>query len=210
MNSEASVQERVISLGAGLATIPERLLLAHARGKILFICGAGVSNPAGLPDFRSLVIDVYQKLDAGVHTVLKTLPLGICNQWETNVSDLNDAQRAEVKRFILGDYDVVLGMLERRLDNQTRGDSRVRHAVIHRLRANTDRPAPIHSALMRLADRGGVTTIATTNFDLLLERAARRRPSPVQSYSLGAIPRPSMQSDFSGVFHIHGTLDPKP
>ena len=38
---------RKISLGDGLAAIPERLLLAHARGEVLFIVGAGVTKTAG-------------------------------------------------------------------------------------------------------------------------------------------------------------------
>ncbi|MGF6226292.1 hypothetical protein QFZ27_000247 [Inquilinus ginsengisoli] len=209
MKSDTAAQDRVISFDSDSAAIPERLLLAHARGEVLFICGAGISRPAGLPDFRDLVIDVYQALDAAVHAVLSGLPRGTCNQWEVDVSTLNDPQRAEVKRFIVGDYDVVLGMLERRLDNQTRGDSRVRHVVTERLRTG-NQPASIHRALLRLADRGGVTTIVTTNFDLLLERAGRWRGSPMQTYSLGSIPRPTRRSEFSGVLHIHGALDPKP
>jgi hypothetical protein len=63
---------------------------------------------------------------------------------------------------------------------------------------------------MRIADRGGATTIVTTNFDLLLEVAAKRLGSPVQTYSLGAIPRPSRQTDFAGVLHIHGALVSSP
>jgi hypothetical protein len=55
------IEDRVISLGNGLAAIPERLLLAHARGEVLFICGAGISRPAGLPDFRELVLDVWRR-----------------------------------------------------------------------------------------------------------------------------------------------------
>lgn len=166
--------------------------------------------PAGLPDFRRLVIDVYRDLDPSVHAVLSQVPSGTCNQWEVDFSTLNNPQRAEVKRFIIGDYDVVLGMLERRLDNQTRGDSRVRHAVTSRLRGAGSKPKPIHRALMRLADRGGASTIVTTNFDLLLELAAKRRGPAIQTYSLGSIPRPTRQSDFAGVLHIHGALDPKP
>ena len=46
------VSDRVISLGSGLAAIPERLLLAHARGEVLFIAGAGISKPAGLGNLR--------------------------------------------------------------------------------------------------------------------------------------------------------------
>jgi len=46
--------ERDIALGPDLPPVPERLLLAHARGEVLFICGAGVSQPAGLPLFKGL------------------------------------------------------------------------------------------------------------------------------------------------------------
>ncbi|WP_312794466.1 SIR2 family protein [Tianweitania sp.] len=201
------IEDRVISLGSGLAAIPERLLLAHARGEVLFICGAGISLPAGLPDFRKLVIDVYSQLDAGVHAVLSTLPSGVQKHSQVDCSGLTGRQTAEVQRFINGEYDVVLGMLERRLDDRTRGDSQVRREVASRLHSKTSKPAPIHRALMRLADRGGSTTIVTTNFDLLLELAAQRLRSPVPTYALGSIPRPSRHSDFTGVLHIHGALE---
>ncbi len=200
-------EDRVISLGAGVAAIPERLLLAHARGEVLFICGAGISLPAGLPDFRALVLDVYARLDAGVHAVLSGLPAGIRHHGQADCNGLTERQTAEVQRFIVGEYDVVLGMLERRLDDQTRGDSQVRREVAARLRSGSSKPAPIHRALMRLADRGGVKTIVTTNFDLLLEIAAQRLRPPVQTYALGSIPRPSRQTDFAGVMHIHGALE---
>jgi len=159
-------------------------MLSHARGEVLFICGAGISRPANLPDFRELVLDVYAVLDTGVHAVLTDLPRVACNQWAANCTGLTERQAAEVKRFIVGDYDVVLGMLERRLDDQTRGDSRVRREVANRLRVGGSKPASIHRTLMRLADRGGATTIVTTNFDLLLEVAARRLRSSVETYSL--------------------------
>ncbi len=201
------IEDRVISLGNGLAAVPERLLLAHARGEVLFICGAGISSPAGLPDFRQLVLDVYERVDGAVHSVLASVPAGASNQWQANYAGLTERQTAEVKRFIAGDYDVVLGMLERRLDDKTRGDSQVRREVVGRLRSGAKDPTPIHKALIRLADRGGARTIVTTNFDLLLEEAARRLRSPIQSYVLGSIPRPSRQTEFSGVLHIHGALE---
>src|SRR5258708_6179990 len=203
---DPSAEDRVISLGPGAAPIPERLLLAHARGEVLFICGAGISRPANLPDFRQLVLDVYGVLDTNVHHVLCGLPRGACNLWETNCAGLTHSQTAEVRRFINGDYDVVLGMLERRLDVRTRGDSRVRNEVARRLRKDGPKPGSIHRALMRLADRGGSTTIVTTNFDLLLEAAARSRLSAVETYSLGSIPRPPRSTQFAGGLHIHGAL----
>lgn len=63
---------------------------------------------------------------------------------------------------------------------------------------------------MCLADRGGAITIVTTNFDLLLEDAARTSYPAIQTYALGGIPRPTRRSDFSGVFHIHGALNRNP
>jgi SIR2-like domain len=123
---------------------------------------------------------------------------------------LRHAQAAEVKRFVARDYDVVLGMLERRMEKQSSGVSSVRRAVADELRAFNVRPAPIHRALMRLADRGGAVTIVTTNFDLLLEDAAKRSGLLIQTYALGGVPRPGRHSDFAGVLHIHGALDSNP
>lgn len=210
MTDGTAANDRVIFLGSGSAAIPERLLLAHARGEVLFICGAGVSRPANLPDFRQLVVEVYQVLDTGVHAVLAGLPRDICNLWQADCKSLTDRQCAEVRRFIAGDYDVVLGMLERRLDNQTRGDSRVRREVANCLRRGATQPSSLHRALMRLADRGGSTTIVTTNFDLLFEAAGKNLRPRSGTYALGSIPRPGRHAAFSGVLHIHGALDRDP
>ena len=181
-----------------MAPIPESLLRAHTRGEVLFIAGAGVSRDAGLPDFRKLVVSVYEELDSAVHSVISD------DGQET--SKLNASQKAEVKRFRKGEYDVVLGMLERRLEGEASNRSPVRQEVGAIIRSK-NKPAPIHRALMRLADRGGAVTIITTNFDLLLENAARNMKSPVQTYALGGIPRPTLRQEFNGVLHIHGTLD---
>lgn len=206
----AEISDRVIPLGLGLAAIPERLLLAHARGEVLFIAGAGISQSSNLPDFRDLVLRVYAQLDTAVYTIISNIPPEAHNQWSTDRSGLTDQQAAEVKRFIKGDYDVVLGMLERRMDGQSHGRSSVRKAVAGELRSSGVKPAPIHHALMKLADRGGAVTIVTTNFELLLEDAAKKSSPEVQTYSLGGIPRPGRGNSFSGVLHIHGALDRNP
>lgn len=208
-------EDRWISLGDGVAKVPERLLLAHARGQVLFITGAGTSRPAGLPDFRGLVLDVYEQLDAAVHGAL--LAASHCAAIPPTAG-LSDKQNAEVNRFRANEFDVVLGMLERRMDGPTALTTTVRQKITELLRtvrsasghSTSPRPAPIHRALMRLADRGGATTIATTNFDLLLEAAAKKGRS-VQTHALGGIPRPGRRRDFAGVMHIHGALtkDPK-
>jgi hypothetical protein len=204
-----SLLDRLTKLGSGLPPIPERLLLAHARGGVLFLTGAGISQPAGLPDFRGLVVDTYAKLDAAVHGVIASIPRGVCNQWSPNTTHLTDQQAAEVRRFVNGDYDVVLGMLERRMDGKSAGASSVRQTIVQILRGRSGKPASIHHALMRLADRGEVLTIVTTNFDLLLEDAFHKKET-VQTYTLGGILRPSLSREFSGVLHLHGALDRNP
>jgi NAD-dependent SIR2 family protein deacetylase len=179
-------------------------LLAHARGHVLFIAGAGISKPAKLPDFRELVLGVYEKLDGAIHETIDNHKDGD----PIDFSKLSNRQAAEIKRFLQGDYDVVLGMLERRMDRQPGITSQARKTIAEVLRVAGAKPAPIHKALMRLADRGGATTIVTTNFDLLLQAAVAKKANPKPlTYALGGIPRPGRNIDFSGVLHIHGALN---
>ena len=200
------MDSRELAFGEGLMRIPERLLLAQARGKVLFVCGAGVSKPAGLPLFRGLVKTVYKRLDPAVYATLDEMDKQRGSDWRAYCGDLTEVQTAEVGRFAAGEYDVALGMFERRIDGRAARSSRVRTTVAEILRAIGSRPAPIHRALIRLADRGGAVSIVTTNFDRLLEEAgARMRPRPT-AHGLGAIPRPTQRPEFSGVFHIHGVL----
>ena len=53
-------------------------------------------------------------------------------------------------------------------------------------------------------------TIVTTNFELLLENAAKGAQPTIQTYALGGIPRPGHSDAFAGILHIHGALDPNP
>lgn len=190
---------RLIKIADDAAELPENLLLAQSRGEVLFLAGAGVSRgaPACLPDFKTLARQLYEELDASVCPYLddKSLP----------PDDLTPPQCAEVDRYHGGDFDVALGLLERRLDGpEATETSRVRNAVQQRLSAKT--PTRLHRALSRLADRGNATAILTTNFDRLFERCTRRKNHPVPTYGLGGMPRPSIRADFSGIFHIHGVL----
>lgn len=212
MKTTSTNNERLILLGPGLAAVPESLLLAHARGEVLFIAGAGVSQPAKLPNFHGLVIQVYEHIDGAVHEVISKIPPppDACFHWSDDFHGLNDLQLAEVRRFINGDYDVVLGMLERRIEGKTHGKSNVRQKIAQILRNPDISPAPIHKALMQLADRGGISSIVTTNFELLLEDACKNTKPPLQTYSLGGIPRPGRGEEFAGIMHIHGALDRNP
>ncbi len=202
-------QDAEVVLGEGCASLPERLLLHHAEGKVLFLAGAGVSmpKPACLPSFRDLVLKVYKQLGDPVLPFLEA-PAGDRDELPEG-PPLTPEQKAEVESFEKRQLDVVLGMLERRIDGQQTEESRMRQAVVRLLQP--DPPAEyagIHRDLLRLSDRGGVTAILTTNFDLLLEAAGREAKCSVESLALGAIPRPSLRPSFSGVLHLHGALRP--
>ena len=109
-------EDRWILLAPGTARLPERLLLAHCQGKVLFITGAGISRPSGLPDFRGLVLDIYKEVDPETHAVMSALPAEACNRGSPPTDTLSAEKRAEVNLFLRREYDVVLGMLERRID----------------------------------------------------------------------------------------------
>ncbi|MCA3361176.1 MAG: SIR2 family protein, partial [Roseomonas sp.] len=204
--------DQELQLAPGLPGLPERLLLAHAQGRVLIIAGAGVSMqpPSCLPDFGSLVRRVFAQLDKaiGAHLDEPTDGRGI-GGIKGSLPPLDAEQTAMLGRLGEKEYDVALGMLERRMDRDQERESTVRRAVTGILR-ETGRHAPIHTSLVRLANRGGAATIATTNFDLLLERAAKALRTPLQRYALHDIPRPSLRPEFAGVLHLHGALDQNP
>ena len=147
----AAQSSRQVSLGEGLAAIPESLLLAHASGQVLFVVGAGVSCQARLPDYRELVRRVYQRVDAAAYEAMVAPPPGPEQSSPVTPAQplprsLTSAQRAEIKRFVKEEYDVVLGMLERRIDPGGHKESQVRRAISAEIRANLTNPAPIHKA----------------------------------------------------------------
>lgn len=208
-----------VFLGSGLPGLPLELLLARDRGEVLFLTGAGVSRPppSSLPDFRGLVLDICARIDTGLASALKEMIEDACSAgaaippreprpWTEFTCNLDPGQKAEFKRFHDGDYDVALGMIERRLGGAGRG-SRMRAAAAAVLGARRQ-PNAVHKAINRLARREGRLFLATTNFDRLHEAAAGAG-ADIPSYGLNDLPRPSRRADFRGVFHIHGLLPGK-
>ena len=73
--------------------IPEPLLQAHEEGRVVFFCGAGISYPAGLPGFKGLVDEIYQRVGTTRSAI------------EQEAYDRNQ-------------FDATLDLLERRLPGQ--------------------------------------------------------------------------------------------
>ncbi|MDJ1638564.1 SIR2 family protein [Rhizobium rhizogenes] len=196
-----------VYLGAGLPTLPEDLLLARDRGEVLFIVGAGASYPApsNLPDFGGLVRDIYGIVDVAMSGAITAVKTTGGPTWNDEALLLSHQQRTELKFLCQSEYDVVLGMLERRIDGDPSRLSTVRRAALQVL-AGTTAPNSIHDALVRLGQRYGQTLLATTNFDRLLSEAARNLRLSYDGFALGEIPYPSRGTDFAGILHIHGKL----
>jgi hypothetical protein len=160
--------------------IPEALLEAHEDGRVVFFCGAGISYPAGLPDFKGLVDELYQR----VYTTRSPI---------------------ENEAYNRGQYDATLDLLERRLPGQRIA---LRRALAHALKPKWRRPGATdtHAALLQLArSREGSTRLVTTNFDHVFERAARRTGQKLHSYTAPMLPIPK-NSRWDGLVYLHGLL----
>jgi len=163
--------------------IPDALLQAHEEGRVVFFCGAGISYPAGLPDFKGLVEHIYQ--------LNGTVP--------------NDIEKEAFNR---GQFDATLDLLERRLPGQRLA---VRRELAQALKPKLRRKGATntHSALLQLArSRDGALRLVTTNFDRVFHTAAKRSGQVFQTYSAPMLPIPK-NSRWDGLVYLHGMLPTK-
>ncbi len=161
--------------------IPERLLQAHEDGRVVFFCGAGISSPAGLPDFRTLIKQLYEQLGESPNEIEKV------------------ALRAK-------QYDRVVELLEepRRITN---GRIRVRKALASLLVPVLTRPQAcvLHKSLLTLAQgRDHRVRLVTTNFDRIFETIIADRP--LNRFCAPLLPIPDERWD--GLGYLHGLLPP--
>lgn len=164
--------------------IPESLLRAHEDGRVVFFCGAGISNPAGLPNFRDLVDRIYEELG--------TVQTPIENQAYENKQ-----------------YDAMLDQLERRYPGQRLA---VRRALVNVLKPKLRKKGATttHQALLRLAtDHKGKVRLVTTNFDRIFHYVIKRYKLDIPSFDAPLLPIPK-PTRWHGVVHLHGLLPNRP
>lgn len=160
--------------------IPESLLQAHEEGRVVFFCGAGISYPAGLPDFQGLVDQIYVKLG--------TTRNDIENQAYNNKQ-----------------YDATLDQLERRIVGQRLA---VRTVLADVLKPNWRKKnaTKTHRALLQLAtDRKGKVRLATTNFDRIFHQVVKKHKLSIPGFAAPLLPIPKL-SRWHGVVYLHGLL----
>lgn len=164
--------------------IPERLLQAHEDGHVVFFCGAGISNPAGLPDFRGLVDQVYAELGT------TRTPI-------------------EERAYENKQYDATLDQLERRFPGQRVA---VRTALTKVLKPKLKRKAATvtHQSLLDLAtDRSGRVRLVTTNFDQIFQYLITRQRLDIPGLAAPLLPIPK-PTRWHGVVYLHGLLPDSP
>ncbi|MBI1651383.1 SIR2 family protein [Hyphomicrobium sulfonivorans] len=160
--------------------IPSKLIDAALRGEVVFLCGAGVSSPSGLPNFEDLTKRVFAHLGLAM-----------------------DA--AEQHSFGTKRYEETLGSLSRRLaDRRSLYD-----ALSIELDADKAAGTQAHATLLRLSrDFEGRPALVTTNFDTLLERALNELTKEQvrdKSFASAQVPAPAGPR-FEGIIHLHGRL----
>ncbi len=159
---------------------PGELVDSLLAGDVVFLCGTGISAPQ-LPDFKSLVVCIYEKLG-----VKKT--------------------DSEKRAFEDARFEEVLGSLSRRLVDP----NAVTRAVSELLSVPKNPDLEQHRTILRLSrDLDNRFCVVTTNFDTLLERAVVEMPgnaTPSEvSYAGQTLSAPGSPS-FAGIVHVHGRL----
>ena len=162
--------------------VPERLLQAHEDGHLVLFCGAGVSGPAGLPGFATLVEQVFLAFPP----------------------DPVQQAALEAKQF-----DKAIGLLE---EGMLDGRNKVRRLLAEILTPSvtTRNATATHEALLTLSrNHDGRTRLVTTNFDRLFEKAiADKGLVDLSRYQAPLLPVPKQRWD--GLVYLHGRLPDTP
>jgi len=161
--------------------IPNDLIHLHEEGRVVFFTGAGISAPAGLPNFKGLTEQIFIRLN------------------ETP----NGVERKAIEGYR---YDTALGLLEARLQG---GRQQMREQLIPLLTPVLTRTevTRTHKALLELGrSRNGSLRLVTTNFDRLFDAAGS--DLAFKSFSAPLLPIP--KNTWDGLVYLHGHLPNSP
>ncbi len=166
-------------------SIPHELLIARDEGRVVFVCGAGVSRArAGLSDFFGLAENVIRKLGISADS-----PAG---------KILNEAREIHKRTGIEGliSADRIFGLLERDFLVHD-----IESAVAKALQPHPDVDLSAHRILLDLATTPeGKVRLVTTNFDRLFDECN----DALQVWQPPRLPDPSRHDEMDGIIYLHG------
>ncbi|AQQ05331.1 hypothetical protein B0E33_18560 [Roseibium algicola] len=171
--------------------IPDALLHRCDQGRVVFLCGAGVSFPSGMPDFIGLTRHVIKFFDPPKDSSI--------------VSAFGARIRDDYKPL---DADGPLAPLDQvfHLLNQEYGKQDVSTLVAERLTLeDMTKISPEHSLIARISsDPEGRPQIVTTNFDRLFDRCLG--VSADRIFEPPALPDIELGMPIHGITYLHGRL----
>ena len=166
--------------------IPDELLEERDSGNVVFLCGAGVSYPAGLPDFLGLAKYVIKELGTPQDA-----------PWREMLSMWEDEHIPTGARPSL---DQIFNLLQ-----QEYQPAEIDDLIAKRLKTKPRTSLSAHDTVLRLSrSADGKPQVVTTNFDLLFEKAANRN---VLAHVAPALPDLAGAQSFDGIVYLHGRIN---
>ena len=168
-------------------SIPDRLLEVRDEGRVVFLCGAGVSIPARMPDFVRLTRDVLDHLQAPDDLPARqafaawtdnTTPVSVRTPLDQIFNSLHDEySRDQINRIVA-----------ELLTNPSPATTPREHSIVARLSVNKER----------------IPQIVTTNFDLLFEQPGVTGDLTI--FEPPTFPDLRHNQSVSGLTYLHGRL----
>ena len=167
-------------------SIPDELLELRDQGNLVFLCGAGVSYPAGMPDFPGLARYVVDALG----TPRDAQSREMLSMWD------NDGIPAGARPSL----DQIFNLLQ-----QEYPASEVDYLIAKRLRTKPGANVSAHETVLRISKGvDGKPQLVTTNFDLLFEYACKQR---IRRYVPPSLPDLVNGEPLAGLVYLHGRMD---
>lgn len=166
--------------------IPDTLLERCDRGNVVFLCGAGVSIPSGMPDFIKLTRYVVEYFDPPEDSAT-------AKAFAPWLDDKYDGRRMPL--------DQIFNLLHHEY-----GREEVNALAAECLRnSKASKPSHEHSLIARISsDSEGRPQIITTNFDHLFDNCPGITKDRI--FEPPAFPDIELGMSVHGVIHLHGRL----
>ena len=166
--------------------IPDELLELRDQGNLVFLCGAGVSYPAGMPDFPGLARYVVDELG----TPRDAQSREMLSMWD------NDGIPTDARPSL----DQIFNLLQ-----QEYPASEIDYLIAKRLRTKPGACVSAHQTVLRISKGvDGKPQLVTTNFDLLFEYACKQK---IRRYVPPTLPDLVNGEPLAGLVYLHGRID---
>lgn len=171
--------------------IPDQLLNQCDKGRVVFLCGAGVSMPAGMPSFAKLTKYVVDYFDPSPDSPVRLKE----GSWSDSDQSGLSVPLDQIFQILYQEY----------------GRSEVNAVVAKCLFEHGDSSKPKqsheHNLIARVSsDPEGRPQIITTNFDQLFETCSGM--SADRTFEPPAFPNIELGMSLHGLTYLHGRLQP--